>query len=134
MKEAGRGDAPCISLMTITKFRLVDRVGNTIAHGEIDSEVSPHDESDREGGSHEGTSSLSPRTSRDIYRVFSDQFLGGCREFKDTAEIFAACGGCAIQPEMFQTPAGARQWTLFQTQGGQDDGESRRERKDPSVD
>ena len=70
----------------VTQFDLVDGVGNVLAHGEIDGE---------------------------IYRVFSDEFMGGYKEFADTAEIFAACGGCAIQPEMFQSPADPRQLTLL---------------------
>lgn len=48
-----------------------------------------------------------------IYRVFSDQFLGGYKEFENTADLFAACGGCAIQPEMFQLPVDTRQLGLF---------------------
>ncbi len=85
----------------VIKFQLIDRVGNILMHGEIDnSEVSHHDDRNR-------------TTSRTIYRVFSDKFLGGCKEFEDTAEIFAACGGCAIQPEMFQLPADTRQLGLF---------------------
>ena len=72
--------------MMVTPFQLVDRVGKVLAHGEIDGK---------------------------LYRVFSDEFLGGYKEFADTAELFAACGGCAIQPEMFQSPADPRQLTLL---------------------
>lgn len=70
----------------ITQFELIDSVGKVLARGEIDG---------------------------DIYRVFSQEFLGGYKEFKDTAEIFARWQGCAIQPEMFQTPADTRQLTLL---------------------
>ena len=48
----------------VTPFQLVDRVGKVLAHGEIDGK---------------------------LYRVFSDEFLGGYKEFADTAELFAAC-------------------------------------------
>ena len=71
----------------VTKFQLTDREGNIVAHGEIDG---------------------------DIYRVFDDAYLGGYEEFKDTTALFAVFEGCAIQPEMFQTPEDTRQLTLFQ--------------------
>lgn len=73
--------------MMVTQFQLVDRAGNIVAHGEIDG---------------------------DIYRVFDEALLGGQKDFKDTAAIFAVYPGCAIQPEMFQTAADTRQMTLFQ--------------------
>ena len=75
----------------VTQFDLVDPTGKIVARGEIDG---------------------------DIYRVFSDAFLGGYKEFQDTAEVFAAYKGCAIQPEMFQSPADTRQLTLL----GSDEG------------
>ena len=71
--------------MKVTEFSLLDDVGDTIARGEIDG---------------------------DIYRVFSERFIGGYKEFEDTAEMFRECGGCAIQPEMFQTCARTRQLIL----------------------
>ena len=69
----------------VTGFLLLDATGTPIARGEIDG---------------------------DIYRVFSEGFIGGYKEFEDTAEMFRECGGCAIQPEMFQTRARTRQLTL----------------------
>ena len=69
----------------VTEFSLLDAMGTPIARGEIDG---------------------------DIYRVFSEVFIGGYKEFEDTAEMFRECGGCAIQPEMFQTRARTRQLTM----------------------
>lgn len=68
-----------LCLAMVTRFQLIDRQGKTVANGEIDG---------------------------DIYRVFSELFLGGYKEFKDTAEMFRVFEGCAIQPEMFPS-AGA---------------------------
>lgn len=76
---------PCIETM-ITQFRLVDREGTVLAHGEIDG---------------------------DIYRLFSDRFLGGYKEFENLKDMFAECGGNAIQPELFESPARARQLRVF---------------------
>ena len=70
----------------VTPFELIDRVGKILEHGEIDGK---------------------------LYRVFSDEFLGGYKEFEDTAALFAAYGGCAIQPEIFQSCAEPRQLTLL---------------------
>ncbi|MDE0423522.1 MAG: hypothetical protein OXN25_01500 [Candidatus Poribacteria bacterium] len=86
LKRQGQVTVPELPMM-VTQFQLVDRAGNIVAHGEIDG---------------------------DIYRVFDKVFLGGYIEFKDTAELFAAYAGCAIQPEMFQTCADTLQMTLFQ--------------------
>lgn len=80
--------------MMVTQFLIVDRRGNIVAHGEIDG---------------------------NIYRVFDEALLGGQKDFKDTAEIFEAYTGCAIQPEMFQTAADTRQMTLFQPDKSQPD-------------
>ena len=71
----------------ITQFHLVDREGNIVARGEIDG---------------------------DIYRLFDDAFVGGnYTEFMDTTDLFSVYEGCAIQPEMFQTPADTRQLSLL---------------------
>lgn len=70
----------------ITKFHLVDGSGNVLGEGEIENGV---------------------------YRLFSDAFSNGYEEFKTLEEMFAACGGIAIQPQMFQTPARTRQLGLF---------------------
>ena len=101
----GRGDASLSFPMMATKFQLLDRAGSLLAHGERDG---------------------------DIYRVFSQEFLGGYKAFKDTTAVFAASVGCAIQPEMFQTPADTRQLNLFQG-GHKNDGEKHREGQDSSV-
>lgn len=66
----------------VTEFSLLDATGTPIARGEFDG---------------------------DIYRVFAEGFVGGYKEFEDIAEMFRECGGCAIQPEMFQTRARTRQ-------------------------
>lgn len=70
----------------ITQFRLVDNVGKTIGEGEIEN---------------------------DVYRLFSAHFPNGYEEYKTLKAMFAASGGCAIQPQMFQTPARTRQLGLF---------------------
>ena len=73
----------------VTKFQLLDAAGETLADGEIDN---------------------------GIYRLFSKQYPAGYEEFEDLAEMLATSGGVAIQPELFQTPAGTQQLGLFQTQ------------------
>ena len=91
----------------ITEFHLLDDVGKVIGEGEIENgEVSGK-------ASHEVTASLSPRTSRDVYRLFSDEFPNGYKEFETPEAMFAQCGGKAIQPKMFPTPARTRQLGLF---------------------
>lgn len=69
----------------VTEFQLMSRDGKVLAHGEIDN---------------------------DIYRLFSDDFPTGYKEFQTLEEMFAECGGVAIQPAMFETPARTRQLTL----------------------
>lgn len=66
----------------VTKFQLVDRVGKVIGEGEIENGV---------------------------YRLFSSHFPNGYEEYKTLEAMFAQCGGVAIQPQMFQTPARTRQ-------------------------
>lgn len=71
----------------VTEFEIMDAVGNVLANGEIDN---------------------------GIYRVFSSELLGGCREFESLKEMLATCGGIGIQPQLFQTRAGTQQLSLFQ--------------------
>lgn len=66
----------------ITEFQLIDGEGNILADGEIDGAV---------------------------YRVFSADLPGGYQEFESLKEMFAECGGVSIQPELFESPARARQ-------------------------
>ncbi len=75
----------------VTPFQLMDTVGNTLADGEIDN---------------------------GIYRLFSPQLPAGYQEFENLADMFAASEGVAIQPELFQTPAGTQQLGLLQFQSG----------------
>ena len=70
----------------ITQFQLLDDVGEVIGEGEIEN---------------------------DMYRLFSAEFPNGYKEFKTLEAMFAACGGVAIQPWMFQTPARTRQLGLL---------------------
>lgn len=69
----------------ITEFQLMSSDGKVLAYGEIDN---------------------------DIYRLFSDDFPTGYKEFETLEEMFAVCGGVAIQPKMFETPARTRQLTF----------------------
>lgn len=73
----------------ITKFRLVDGVGEVIGTGEI-----------------ENTDSV-------VYRLFSSDFPNGYKEFETLEAMFAASAGVAIQPEMFLSAACTRQLRLF---------------------
>lgn len=68
--------------MMITEFQLIDGESNILAEGEIDG---------------------------DIYRVFSAELPGGYQEFETLRAMFATCGGVAIQPALFETPARVRQ-------------------------
>ncbi|MCY3743606.1 MAG: hypothetical protein OXH00_21545 [Candidatus Poribacteria bacterium] len=70
----------------VTKFQLINKEGKVLADGEIEN---------------------------DVYRVFSAQFPNGYKEFKHLEDIYAECGGNAIQPEMFCSPASTRQLGLF---------------------
>lgn len=70
----------------ITEFRLMSREGEVLALGEIDG---------------------------DLYRLFSSDFPTGFREFETLEDMFEVCGGVAIQPSMFETPARTRQPELF---------------------
>ena len=70
----------------VTKFQLIDSEGKVLAVGEIENGV---------------------------YRVFSSEFSNGYAEFENLDEMFEKCGGNAIQPEMFSSPASTRQLDLF---------------------
>ena len=70
----------------VTEFQLMDAVGKIIANGEIDGE---------------------------IYRVFSSESSTDCEEFETLEDMYAACGGVAIQPMMFETQARTRQMSIF---------------------
>ena len=70
----------------VTKFQLIDSEGKVLADGEIEN---------------------------GIYRVFSSEFSNGYAEFENLDDLFATCGGNAIQPEMFSSPASTRQLGLF---------------------
>ena len=99
----------------ITEFQLLDNVGKVIGEGEIENaEAHHHDDSDRDGESHEGTSSLSPRTSA-VYRLFSVSEFPNVnhQEFETLEAMFAASEGVAIQPLMFPCLARTRQLGLF---------------------
>ena len=74
-------------MATITQFQIMDLAGDAIADGEIDN---------------------------GIYRVFSDKHPSECEEFKNLPDMLAKCGGIAIQPMLFDTPARTRQEQLFQ--------------------
>ena len=78
----------------ITEFQLSDAEGNIIGHGEIDN---------------------------GIYRVFSAASLSGCEEFETVEEVLERYGAVALQPALFQTPAGTRQLGLFQEPERNDD-------------
>ena len=56
----------------VTKFQLIDSEGKVLADGEIEN---------------------------GIYRVFSSEFSNGYAEFENLEDMFAKCGGVAIQPE-----------------------------------
>ncbi len=71
----------------VTRFKLINAEGETIALGEID------------GG---------------VYRVFVDDGMIDHKEFNTLQEMLTACGGMTIQEEMFQMPARTRQLGLFQ--------------------
>lgn len=71
----------------ITRFQLVNGVGEVLGEGE--------------------------ETAEGVYRFFSAEFPSGYEEFKTLEEMFAACGGIAIQPQMFPSPARTRQLGLF---------------------
>ena len=70
----------------VTQFQLMDDSGTVLAHGEIDG---------------------------DIYRVFSSESSTECEEFESLEDMYAKCGGVAIQPMMFETPARTRQISMF---------------------
>ena len=70
----------------VTKFQLIDSEGKVLADGEIEN---------------------------GIYRVFSCEFSNGYAEFENLEDMYATCGGNAIQPEMFCSPASTRQLGLF---------------------
>ena len=71
----------------ITEFQLMTAEGKVLAHGEIDN---------------------------GIYRVFSNKNPTEYQEFDTLRELYATCGGVAIQPSLFQTPARTRQLDMFQ--------------------
>ena len=68
----------------ITVFQIMDATGKAIGEGEIDGEV---------------------------YRVFTNGT--NYQEYNDLDAMFAACGGVAIQPKMFQSEARTRQYRLM---------------------
>ena len=70
----------------VTKFQLIDSEGKVLADGEIEN---------------------------GIYRVFSSEFSNGYAEFENLDDMFAKCGGVAIQPMLFESPARTRQLDLF---------------------
>ena len=70
----------------VTKFQLIDSEGKVLADGEIEN---------------------------GIYRVFSSEFPNGYAEFENLEDMFAKCGGVAIQPMLFESPARTRQLDLF---------------------
>ncbi len=70
----------------VTQFQLVDSEGKIIAVGEIDN---------------------------GMHRVFYPDFPNGYAEFEELEDMFAKCGGVAIQPMLFETPARTRQLDLF---------------------
>ena len=70
----------------VTEFQLMDAAGKVIANGEIDGEV---------------------------YRAFSSESSTDCEEFETLEDMYAKCGGVAIQPMMFETHARTRQISMF---------------------
>lgn len=70
----------------VTEFQLVDRVGKVLGEGEIEN---------------------------DVYRLFSAEFPNGYKEFETLEAMLAECGGVAIQPQMFPSPARTRQLGLL---------------------
>ena len=74
----------------VKQFQLVSGEGKVLAHGEIDDE-----------------------TGSETYRVFSREAPNECQEFDTLEEMFATCGGVAIQPSLFDTPARTRQLGMF---------------------
>ena len=70
----------------VTEFQLMDAVGKVIANGEIDGE---------------------------IYRVFSSKSSADCEEFETLEDMYAKCGGVAIQPMMFEIQPRTRQISIF---------------------
>ena len=75
----------------VNQFQLVSGEGKVLAHGEIDGE-----------------------TGSETYRVFSREAPNEYQEFSTLEDMFATCGGVAIQPMLFETPARTRQPNLFQ--------------------
>lgn len=71
----------------VTEFQLMSGDGKVLAYGEIDGK---------------------------IYRVFADRQSSECQEFESLPDLYAACGGVAIQPSLFETAARARQLNLIE--------------------
>ena len=69
----------------VTEFELIDAAGKVLARGEIDN---------------------------GIYRLFSEKNQSEYQEFETLELMFAASGGVAIQPWLFETPARTRQLYL----------------------
>ena len=69
----------------VTEFELIDAAGKVLARGEIDD---------------------------GIYRLFSKKNPSEYQEFETLEEMYATCGGVAIQPWLFETPARTRQLRL----------------------
>ena len=74
----------------VNQFQLVSGEGKVLAHGEIDGE-----------------------TGSETYRVFSREAPNEFQEFSTLEDMFATCGGVAIQPSLFDTPARTRQLGMF---------------------
>lgn len=63
-------------------------------------------------GTH-GKRLMSGEIDKGIYRVFSDTFESGYKEFDSLSDLLTACEGVAIQPALFETEAQPRQLSLF---------------------
>lgn len=61
----------------------------------------------------QGQRLMTGEIDKGIYRVFSDKFECGYREFSTLSELLTACEGAAIQPALFKTAAQPRQLSLF---------------------
>ena len=100
----------------ITEFQILDAEGNVIGEGETDGDIAESGEF-CEASVRKTLPSVWKPSRTEVatfrYRVFSADLSGGYQEFERLKELFVACGGTAIQPALFQSPARARQLRVF---------------------
>ena len=61
----------------------------------------------------QGQRLMSGEIDKGVYRIFSDKFECGYKEFDSLSDLLIACEGVAIQPALFETEAQPRQLSLF---------------------